>query len=272
MAIFPVLPTVFLNSLFFGQSDAIYAAFAVGSVYFILAEKTWKSVLFLALSFMFKMQAMFLLPFFFVMMLKKQIKFYLFILIPIVYFLSILPAYLIGRPLSDLLNIYAMQASYYHKLTMNFPNLYVFINNDYYSIVKPVGLIITVVLTLIVGWYFGRNKEKMCFEDKIRLVFASAVIVPFILPGMHDRYLYLADSLGIVYFIVFRKKIYIPLGTLFISTYAYIRFFVHYPYFYLSPAVFVYILVIIWIIKDFDIPLYRFSRHRKKLHIINGAT
>ncbi|MDR1783163.1 MAG: hypothetical protein LBR13_02740 [Dysgonamonadaceae bacterium] len=251
LAIIPIIPTVFMNSLLFSQCDSIYSAFAIGSVYFLLNKRPWTSALFLAFSFMFKLQSLFLLPFFFIMMLKNHIKYYHFIIIPLVYVISIIPANIVGRPFNELMNIYLMQADFYSKLTMNFPNIYVFISNNYAYIAKPAGIIISVFFTLIIGWYFYRDKTDLSFENKIRLVFASAVIVPFILPGMHDRYMYLADVLGVTYFLIIRKRIFIPLSALLVSTYAYIRFFLSYRYLHLSPAAILYFFVIIWIFEDF---------------------
>ncbi|NLG92580.1 MAG: hypothetical protein GX485_03295, partial [Clostridiales bacterium] len=52
-----------------------------------------------AVSFLFKLQAVFLAPFFFLLFLKRQIRLRTFGLIPLVYGLAILPAALCGRNL-----------------------------------------------------------------------------------------------------------------------------------------------------------------------------
>ena len=62
LAIVPLLPSVLLNSAYLSQCDAIYAAFAVGGIYYALREKPWVAVLFLGVSFALKMQAVMVLP------------------------------------------------------------------------------------------------------------------------------------------------------------------------------------------------------------------
>ena len=55
------LPTVILNGAYWGQCDSIYTAFAVMSIYFALADKPIRSMIMIALSFAFKLQAVFIL-------------------------------------------------------------------------------------------------------------------------------------------------------------------------------------------------------------------
>jgi Gpi18-like mannosyltransferase len=128
----------------------------------------WTSVLFLGWAFAFKMQALMLLPFFFVMMLKKQIKFYHFLLIPIVYFINILPVFLMGRPLSGLLSIHISQSPHYKFINMNFPNLYIWISNDYYETVKNIGLCVVFLITLITGIMLSKKPFEFTFEHWIQ--------------------------------------------------------------------------------------------------------
>ncbi|MBR2397643.1 MAG: glycosyltransferase family 39 protein, partial [Clostridia bacterium] len=56
------MPTVFLNSAVWGQCDSIFTCFAVMSLYFIVKGKGGVGMAFFALSFSFKLQAIFFLP------------------------------------------------------------------------------------------------------------------------------------------------------------------------------------------------------------------
>jgi hypothetical protein len=47
------------------------------------------------------------------------------------------------------------------------------------------------------------------------------MIAPFLLPYMHDRYMFAADILTVVYFITNRKNIYVPISCTLISLYTY---------------------------------------------------
>ena len=51
-----------LNSAAWGQCDSIYAAFCLGSLYFLLRGRTWWACVFFGLALSFKLQAIFFLP------------------------------------------------------------------------------------------------------------------------------------------------------------------------------------------------------------------
>ena len=251
MAIVPILPTILLNSSYLSQCDSIYASFVVGSIFFALTKKQLLSVLFLGIAFAFKMQTVMLLPFFFVLMLRGKINWYYFLVIPIVFLISLTPAWFYGRSFTDLLNVYISQTNHYQFLTLNFPNLYIWISNDYYQSVKTAGILFTFAFTLFSGIWLSSKKCNFSFENWIRLAFLSAIVIPFLLPGMHERYMYLGDLLGVLYFLVIRKNIHLPIGILLVSLYSYIRCSRFNNVLPMEPAFFVYISVIIFTAFDF---------------------
>src|SRR5512143_1182527 len=51
---FLLLPTVLLNSAFWGQSDAIYTCFLLACVYFLMRDRPLPAMFFLGVSFAFK--------------------------------------------------------------------------------------------------------------------------------------------------------------------------------------------------------------------------
>ena len=251
LAVVPILPTILLNSSYLSQCDSIYASFVVGSIFFALTKKQLLSVLFLGIAFAFKMQTVMLLPFFFVLMLRGKINWYYFLVIPIVFLISLTPAWFYGRSFTDLLNVYISQTNHYQFLTLNFPNLYIWISNDYYQSVKTAGILFTFAFTLFSGIWLSSKKCNFSFENWIRLAFLSAIVIPFLLPGMHERYMYLGDLLGVLYFLVIRKNIHLPIGILLVSLYSYIRCSRFNNVLPMEPAFFVYISVIIFTAFDF---------------------
>lgn len=64
-AVILFLPSVVLNSAAWGQCDAIFTAALAASVYFLMTEREACAVTAFAVSFVFKLQAVFLAPFFF---------------------------------------------------------------------------------------------------------------------------------------------------------------------------------------------------------------
>lgn len=223
LAIVPLIPTVLLNSAFMSQCDAIYATFAIGSVYYLFTARRWTAVVFLGIAFALKIQTAMILPFYFAYMLRGRIQWYYFLVIPIVYFISILPAWIVGRPIVDLLTIYIGQATYNSELVKNFPNIYLWIG-ELDEVAKYIGLFIVLALTLLSGFLLKSEKYKFTYDSWMRLLFLSVIVCPFFLPGMLERYMYMGDVLAVLLVIINLKKYILPaIGIIFVSFYSYIR-------------------------------------------------
>jgi Gpi18-like mannosyltransferase len=245
MVVIPLIPTVILNSSYLSQCDSIYAGLTVASIYYILKNKPLASMFFLGMAIVFKVQAVFILPFFLVLLLKGNIKWYYFGLIPIIYLASLVPAWCAGRPATDLLGIYLRQSDHYHFLTMNFPNVYIFFSNQYYEPIKYAGLLFSVLIIITGALLIWKKKNfSLNYSQLIQLAYISVVIVPFVLPGMHERYMYMADILGLAYLFVNPGKWYLPLGIVTVSLYSYIRCSKYNDMLPQEPAFFLLLLII----------------------------
>ena len=222
LAVVPLLPTVLINSSYWGQCDSVYASFLVGSIYVVLRKRSVLSILFLGISFSFKLQAVLLFPFYFVLLLKNRVKWYYFLLVPAVYLISLLPAYCAGRPLTELLSVFISQSEYYDSLSLQFPNLYMWISDDHYETVKWIGILLTCLFALLTGGLLAKKYRAQLTNDYlVRLALLSAVIFPFLLPGMHERYMYVGDLLAVAYIMYFPRKFYNALGIPLISLFSY---------------------------------------------------
>ena len=166
LAVVPIVPSVLLNAAYLSQCDSIYTAFVLGSCYYILINKQYLSVIFFGLAFMLKMQAVMILPFFFLLLLRWKIKWYYFLIIPMIYIISILPAWLFGRSFSELLSIYISQASNSKDLTLQFPNLYIWIDNVYFEVAKNIGIVATVLFTLFTGFWLSQKRFVFTLDSR----------------------------------------------------------------------------------------------------------
>jgi Gpi18-like mannosyltransferase len=117
------LPTVILNSSYWGQCDSIYTAFLLACVYFLLTERPVWAMFFFSVAFAFKLQAIFLLPFLGVYTLRRKIPWLSFALIPITYIILSIPTIWAGRPWLDVLTIYAHQTEKFPKMVIHHTNL-----------------------------------------------------------------------------------------------------------------------------------------------------
>ena len=104
-------PTIFINSAAWGQCDAIYTAFCLGSLYFLLRERPAWACVFFALALSFKLQAIFFFPVLLVLLVNRRLPLRYLALIPLLFLLLLVPAYIAGRDATSLLSIYVGQAS-----------------------------------------------------------------------------------------------------------------------------------------------------------------
>lgn len=251
LAVVPLLPTIILNGAFWGQCDSIYSAFAIGAFYYMLRSKPLASVVMLGLAFSFKMQFVFILPLFFVFLLRGHIKWYYFLIVPIIYFISIIPAWAYGRDLTDLLTIYISQSNYEKSLTVFFSNIYVWFDNEHFYLIKNLGYAFVFVVTLATGLMLRNKKYIFTLDTWVNLAFLSVIIAPFLLPGMRERYLYLGDAMAFLYFLFYRRNYYLTIGILSVSFYFYLACSRLQTILILEPVFFIYLLLIILAVIDY---------------------
>src|SRR2546429_6034452 len=162
-------PTVFINSAFWGQSDSIYASLSLGGLYFLLRKQPFWAFLFFGLAISFKLQAIFLFPLLFVLLITKQIHIKYFMIIPVVYLISILPAYLLGRDLIDLLKIYYMQMNKYPWLTLSAPNIFQWIPPTPFDLWSNVGILLALSAVAILSLLVLASRRKITNAIMLKL-------------------------------------------------------------------------------------------------------
>ena len=197
-AVFFAAPTIMANSGIWGQADSTYTSFLLTSLYFLLVQRPVPAVLFFGISLAFKPQAIFVAPFLLLMLLWRRIPWWSIATIPAVYVVLMWPAVFFGRTWTEVLTIYSDQAGSGKGFTHNAPNLFVFVPKVGFDrwIGPIVVLAIGVALAWVVlSWWQSRTTDR---AELLLLALVSVELVPFLLPNMHDRYFYLADTLSIV--------------------------------------------------------------------------
>jgi Gpi18-like mannosyltransferase len=235
--IFLCLPTLYINSTIWGQSDAIYTGFLLMSVYFLIKERPFWGVLAFSISFAFKAQAVFFAPFLAILLLKRRVKLWHFLLVPGVYIILCLPVVLLGRSWGDVLTIYLQQGNTLNWLSLNAPNLYAFIPNtgdaftpnDDNQLAVWIGLAFASICLGL--WIFFTAKDGRFFDNKklIQLAFISLALSPFLLPKMHDRYFYPADVFSLVLAFCSAEFWFLPIAYQIVSGLAYTPFLLGFP-------------------------------------------
>ena len=216
------VPTVIINSSMWGQCDSIYTAFAVGAFYFALTSRSRTAFAFIALALSFKLQAAFIMPIFAVFVIKKKLQLQDIWVFFAVYLGMLFPAFLAGYPIEDLLFVYLKQTNTYHYLTLNAVNIWQFFQNVEFANFKTVGLYAAGVAVLgLLYFAYVHRKELENTVDFVRLAFLFAIIMPFLLPQMHDRFFYMPDILALVLFLYDKRRWFVPVICVFGSFLAY---------------------------------------------------
>ncbi len=222
-----LLPTVAVDSGLWAQVDSSYAAPLILSMYFLAKDKPVKSFLLYGLSFALKLQCLFLLPLYIVLWVKKKnMKLWHFLLIPATYFVTVIPAWIAGRNLKDLLFIYFNHYGEYTEiLSMNRPNAYFLTVVDMLQeYIGGAGVWFTLGLLILLMFYMAAKKITPDVEFMIHAGLLILMVVTFFLPYMHERYGYVADLLAVAYGLYHVKKFYIPILTVGCSLGGYVGF------------------------------------------------
>ena len=211
-------PTIWLNSAYWGQCNALYALFALKSMLYILRGRPWHAVAMAGVAFAFKLQTIFFLPMLIVFLMTKRIKWKHLLAFPGVFLVVCAPALALGRPFVSLFTIYFGQASQYSQyLNLKSPSLYALLGfndwNDTPSVpVAPLFMagIITAAMVLIYMLYWLSQRTKPIDNHALMtLALFFCVAIPWCLPSMHERYFYLADVFAVIYAVIYPKRFYI---------------------------------------------------------------
>ena len=225
LAFFTVLfaPTVIFNSALWGQSDAMYTSFLLASVYCVLKKKPVVGFLFFSIAFSFKTQAIFLSPLFLVLYLKNRIPAWVVMLLPTTYFLFVIPTWIAGRPLMDLMTMHWQQAETFKQLTMNAPNLYQWLPENY-ELFGRFGILLAATSVFLFCLLIHKSKIELGAELIVKLSLVIVMLLPFFLPRMHERYFFPADVIAIVYAFYFPRYFFVPLIIGLVSLLSYFPF------------------------------------------------
>ncbi|MCU7727846.1 hypothetical protein ODJ79_29365 [Actinoplanes sp. KI2] len=223
-----LLPTVVINSSYWAQCDSIYTAFTVAGLYYLLRDRLWLSMLFFGLAIAFKLQAIFVFPLLLVLLLAGRIKLRHLTVIPAVYLTLAIPAWLAGRPLRDLVLIYADQSAEYQALSKHAPTLFAFIKPaaGVLPYFRSAGVLFTAAAVLVLAYVVVLRRIPL---DRLRIVLLAttySILVPFLLPGMHERYFMQAEVLTVIAALYLPRKLWpVPLLVQVASLMCYVPYF-----------------------------------------------
>lgn len=224
-----LVPTIWADSALWAQCDIIFMLFVLLCFYCLFREKPGTAMFFYGMAFAFKLQSLFIFPFLVILWVNKKIKIQHFLWIPGLYFLSIIPAWIAGRPLIELINIYMAQgAQDVWSLSIKWANIYQIIGNKYFLLeYAEAGTWLILGILMCIMFAMAQKRYRITNEFTVQTALFFAILTPYILPHMHERYGCLADILAILYAVMNRKRFYIPIVQILISFNCYMAYLSH---------------------------------------------
>ncbi|HYD50336.1 MAG TPA: hypothetical protein VEB21_18405 [Terriglobales bacterium] len=210
-------PTVVLNGAFWGQVDAIAATGVVACVYYLLRGQHLAAMIAYGLALSFKLQPIFLAPALVVLALRGRFDWRWAGLVPAIYLLTIVPAWLAGRPLAELAAVYVGQAGFYQRLASNVANVFAWLPAGLYSHFYPAGLAWGVAVISALTWVAAQGRAKLTEGRMLQLALLSVLVMPYCLPKMHDRYFFFADVLSIAYAFHYPRRAWVAVAVTAVS-------------------------------------------------------
>ncbi len=224
-----LVPTIWADSALWAQCDIIFMLFILLSFYYLFREMPNRAMIFYGLAFAFKLQSLFIFPFLVILWVNKKIKIQHFLWIPGLYLISIIPAWIAGRPLIELINIYMAQGMQdVWSLSIKWANIYQIIGNQYFLLeYAEAGTWLILGILMCVMFAMAQKRYRITKEFIVQMALFFAILTPFFLPHMHERYGCLADILAILYAMMNRRRFYIPLLQILISFNSYMAYLSH---------------------------------------------
>jgi Gpi18-like mannosyltransferase len=246
---------VWLNSSYWSQCDSIYAAFCAAALYSALVKRPKTSLAFLGLAFSFKLQTLFFVPAFFVLFLAEKIKLRH---IPIffgTFALTALPAIILGMDPKRVFEVYVKQATQYSSsLNWNSTSIFalLYLNENDWPVpsMRDIGNLACVCAILFIIYFAYKYRDRL--NDKLIFLFTMLfiLVIPFLLPQMHDRYFYLADVFSIMFAVAFGRKIFVPILIQTASFAAYHNYLLGYGFIKIEHGAIAILIAIYFIIVE----------------------
>ena len=192
-----LLPTMIIDGPMLGQCDGIWVALCLLGVAAAIEGRMLAMVVWCGIAFAFKAQAAFIAPFVLTVLLQRRASIVLWIVPPVIYWVAMLPAWLVGWPALDLATIYLRQAEYFNSIGSS-PGLWAIgavilpkQPSDLFLIGYVAGVIFSVIYVVLLC------RRRLSREQMIEAALLSALALPFLLPKMHERFTLLADLLAL---------------------------------------------------------------------------
>ncbi|MDB5701228.1 MAG: mannosyltransferase family protein [Sphingomonadales bacterium] len=193
-AIVMILPTTAANAAVLGQCDALYVAPAILALSAALGRRHAAMLIWCGISIAFKLQAILSAPFIIALLINRRVPIHYWVIPPLVFLASLLPAWIAGWPAHDLLGVYMRQSEAFSLVSLNAPNIWIIVQNLWPVLghsLSGIALAIAVAASAIyIVWFSIKMPDgNDLYVPAILAVLVTAGLLPF----MHERYFIFAD-------------------------------------------------------------------------------
>ncbi|WCJ60616.1 conjugal transfer protein TraL [Fontisphaera persica] len=217
-------PTVLMNSALWGQCDIIYTSALLVVFLSVLQRRPWMALAAFGLAVSFKPQAVFFLPFLAGLFLCGLLPWRLLWVPLAVYAACGLPAILAGKSVLAVLGHWLWQENLPH-LTAGAVNVYQWLPAEPRTPLAWLGIGLAAIASGGLIVVLKRNWET---EDRDQRLAAAALLsvllLPFFMPGMHERYFFPADLFALVYAFFVPRRWFLAMWVVTASALSYLPF------------------------------------------------
>lgn len=218
-------PTVIMNSALWAQCDSVIMVFIALTILFFLKDKPGWACISFGIAMAIKIQSIFIAPVFLILWMNRKVQFKHLLLIPIAYACAFIPTALAGGNYFDALTFaYWQITTTANDLSFNAANMWAPIRTLINYYISGGATMLALSTTFLAAYMCVRKKLSLNNQLIITLFLFFSLLIPFMLPHMHERYYYYAEIIAIIYAMINIKKIYIPIGIMFVSIYSYLPF------------------------------------------------
>ncbi len=200
-----LLPTVVLNAALLGQCDALWTGACIFAIAAMIRGRTAASLIWCGVAIALKAQSAFVAPFIIGALIGRRPPLWQWAIPAIVYAALMLPAWLLGWPASDLATVYLRQFEHFDG-PGNLTNPWIWA--AYFARAAApsfylLGYAAAAAAAVAIGVLAARASRP---KAMLTLALLSALALPFLLPKMHERYLFLADVLALALALAVRSR------------------------------------------------------------------
>ena len=187
-------PTVILNGAAWGQSDIVFTCFLLLSTSAVVGGEGALAALFFGCALALKLQAVFLLPFLGAMLLQRRIRLWHLPFALVGWIAAVIPALMHGASLRSEFSAPFSQGREFATLAINVGNPWTVAELAHvpYRFGTTAGIVVTLATGLAI-LFWGSRPAFRTPKNTFALACFSLLVMPYVMPKMHDRYFFSAE-------------------------------------------------------------------------------